>query len=60
MKYSLSLALLFFTTTSALAQDLSLQDKALAAGYKAMFTRSAVFNGGKTTDQIAADELDNI
>ena len=60
MKYSLSLALLFFTTTSALAQDLRLQDKALAAGYKAMFTCSAVFNGGKTTDQIATDELNNI
>ena len=49
-----------FASTSAFAQDPKLQDKALAAGYKAMFTCSAVFNGGKTAEQIAADELDNI
>ena len=35
------------------------QDIALAAGYKAMFTCSAVFNGGKTSEQIAGDELSN-
>ena len=51
-------ALLMSTTVAA--QEASLQDKALAAGYKAMFTCSAVFNGGKTADQIAADELDNV
>lgn len=33
--------------------------KALAAGYKSMFTCSAIFNGGKTKDQIAAHELTN-
>ncbi|WP_416878564.1 serine hydrolase domain-containing protein [Litorimonas sp.] len=36
------------------------QDRALAAGYKAMFTCSATFNGGKTPEQIAQDELNNI
>ncbi len=34
--------------------------RSLAAGYKAMFTCSAVFNGGKTNDQIQQDELSNI
>ena len=33
---------------------------ALAAGYKAQFTCSAMFNGGKSLDQIAAQELTNI
>lgn len=42
------------------AQDASLQDRALAAGYKAMFTCSAIFNGGKTSEQIEQDELNNI
>lgn len=32
----------------------------LAAGYKAAFTCSAVFNGGKTPDQIEQGELDRI
>ena len=32
----------------------------LAAGYKAAFTCSAVFNGGKTPEQIALAELDRI
>jgi len=55
-------ALLTLTiVSSAFAQDRPTRsDKALAAGYKAMFTCSAVFNGGKTTEQIAAQELDNI
>lgn len=46
----------------ALAQDdaPTRQDRALAAGYKAMFTCSATFNGEKTPEQIAEDELDNI
>ncbi len=35
-------------------------DRSLAAGYKAMFTCSAVFNGGKTQNQINQDELSNI
>jgi len=40
---------------TAHAQDVSLQDKALAAGYKAMFTCSATFNAGKTAEQISTD-----
>ena len=35
------------------------QDIALAAGYKAMFTCSATFNGGKVEAQISDDELSN-
>ena len=58
LSFSLSTALL--SGGAVHAQEVSLQDKALAAGYKAMFTCSAVFNGGKTPEQIAADELDNI
>jgi len=48
-------------TSESLAQSEApaRQDIALAAGYKAMFTCSATFNGGKTTDQITADELSN-
>ena len=65
MKPNLSLHLVFVTSSlmlsgAAVAQDASLQDKALAAGYKAMFTCSATFNAGKTAEQIAADELSNI
>lgn len=45
----------------ALAQDTDTtrQERAFAAGYKAMFTCSATFNAGKTPDQIAEDELQN-
>ncbi|MEP3655252.1 MAG: serine hydrolase [Litorimonas sp.] len=60
MKLSLALCLSLLTAGSALAQNASLQDRALAAGYKAMFTCSATFNSGKTTEQISTDELDNI
>lgn len=44
---------------SAVAQDRvpTTQELAFSAGYKAMFTCSATFNGGKTLDQIAEDEL---
>jgi len=38
----------------------SRQALSLAAGYKAMFTCSAVFNGGKALDDIAVDELKHI
>jgi CubicO group peptidase (beta-lactamase class C family) len=34
--------------------------RALAAGYKAAFTCSDVFNAGQTPDQIAADDLEGI
>ncbi len=43
----------------AQTQEPTRQDIALAAGYKAMFTCSATFNGGKTEDQISEDELSN-
>ena len=47
--------------SSAQAQNApSRGDMAMAAGYKAMFTCSATFNGQKTRQQIAAQELDNI
>jgi len=60
MKLILTLPLSILMGSSAFAQVASLQDKALAAGYKAMFTCSATFNGGKTSPQINQDELDNI
>ena len=62
---------LWFTTFGILAplwigieslaqtQEPTRQDIALAAGYKAMFTCSAIFNGKKTQDQISGDELSN-
>ena len=43
----------------AQTQEPTRQDIALAAGYKAMFTCSAIFNGEKTQDQISDDELSN-
>jgi len=57
----LSLILVSILSQAAAAQDKSpiRQDIALAAGYKAMFTCSAIFNGGKTPDQISGDELSN-
>ncbi len=45
---------------SAQAQEPNHQDIAQAAGYKAMFTCSATFNGGKSLDMIKAHELANI
>ena len=58
--FGVSLSAFINLGVSAHGQEASLQDKALAAGYKAMFTCSATFNGAKTQDQIRADELDNI
>jgi len=53
---------LLFSTHTAFAQNAesTRQELALAAGYKAMFTCSATFNGGKSPEQIKQDELDNI
>jgi len=59
-RYIPVLLTLTLASTSQAQNAPSRGDKALAAGYKAMFTCSAVFNGGKNTDQIAAQELDNI
>lgn len=53
-------SLLFVGSASAQDSNPTRQDLALAAGYKAMFTCSATFNGDKTPEQIAQDELDNI
>ncbi len=38
----------------------SQREMMLAAGYKAMFTCSAIFNGGKTLEQVENHELDHI
>lgn len=46
-------------TSAAQSPEPTRQEIALAAGYKAMFTCSAVFNGGKSESQIAKDELSN-
>lgn len=55
---------LSFLISACVAQTVfaepSRADSSLAAGYKAMFTCSATFNGGKTPEQIAQDELSNI
>ncbi len=60
LKYAPALLTLVIASSS-FAQALPTRaDKALAAGYKAMFTCSATFNGNKTKAQIAAQELDNI
>jgi len=61
MRAFLSLILMLIISQTATAQDKSptRQDIALAAGYKAMFTCSAIFNGRKTPDQISDDELSN-
>jgi len=48
------------TAFPAHAQEANHQDIAQAAGYKAMFTCSATFNGGKTPDMIKVHELTNI
>ncbi len=44
----------------AIAQETEATIRAYAAGYKAAFTCSATFNGGKGLDQIAAHELTGI
>jgi len=44
----------------AAAQEPSEYDRALAAGYKAQFLCSGLWNGGKTREQIERDELTGI
>ena len=61
MRLFLSFILLFLISQPAASQDApTRQEMALAAGYKAMFTCSATFNGQKETEQIKLDELSNI
>ena len=55
--------LLGLTLTTSLGQAIDLRPatlKAQVAGYKAAFTCSATFNGGKTFDMIKLDELTGI
>ena len=61
-KLFLFLSTCLLVSSPSFAQDRapSRQDLALAAGYKSMFTCSAVFNAGKSVAQIEEDELDNI
>ena len=42
------------------ADETAWTEKAYAAGYKAAFTCSAIFNAGKNPDRIAADELSGV
>lgn len=62
MRAGFAAALITLFAGQALAQETppSRQDIALAAGYKAMFTCSAIFNAGKSLDHISDDELANI
>jgi len=57
---TVSIGLCFAQPSLAQTSDPTRQDLAHAAGYKAMFTCSAVFNAGKSVEQIASDELANI
>ena len=62
MKQILGIFALAALSTAAGAQDreTSTTIKAYAAGYKAAFTCSATFNGGKTPEMIQAQELTGI
>lgn len=55
-----ALAFLIATPTVAQHPEAALYDRALAAGYKAQFLCSGLWNGGKTQAQIEADELAGI
>ena len=55
--YSLGFALFVPSLAFGQQTEPTRQELAFAAGYKAMFTCSAVFNGGKSVEQIATDEL---
>lgn len=62
-KTLISLAALAAITAPVLAQnndEPTLYDRALAAGYKAQFICSGLFNGGKSLADIEADELTGI
>ena len=52
-------ALMAAAPAAAFAQE-DAHVRALAAGYKAAFTCSGVFNAGQTPEQIAADDLEGI
>ncbi len=61
MKHAIAaLVLAASVSFASTAQETDDTILAYAAGYKAAFTCSATFNGGKTPDQIAAQELTGI
>jgi len=53
-------ALSLSSLAAAQSDEPNRAERSLAAGYKAMFTCSATFNGNKSPEQIAEDELSNI
>ncbi len=55
-----ALALLITAPAAAQHPEAALYDRALAAGYKAQFLCSGLWNGGKSEAQIEADELTGI
>ncbi|MBX3562406.1 MAG: serine hydrolase [Sphingomonas sp.] len=55
-----ALALLIAVPAAAQHPETALYDRALAAGYKAQFLCSGLWNGGKSKTQIEADELTGI
>lgn len=60
MKRYLTLALAVSCVAAAQAEETQTTVNAYTAGYKANFTCSATFNGGKSSTQIAEDELTGI
>ena len=59
-EFSLLAALLTGPVLAQQTPDEALYDRALAAGYKAQFLCSGLWNGGKSVEQIEADELTGI
>ncbi len=57
---TLAAALLLAGAAEAQQSDNARYDRAMAAGYKAQFLCSGLWNGGKTVEQIEADELTGI
>src|SRR5690606_34095158 len=55
-----ALAILIAAPGAAQHPEAALYDRALAAGYKAQFLCSGLWNGGKSQAQIEADELTGI
>ncbi len=60
MKYVFFVVLTLGMAAPVWTEETDATIRAYAAGYKAAFTCSAAFNGGKTSEQIAAHELDGI
>lgn len=60
VSFAAVLALLAWPAAAQLAPDAARYDRALAAGYKAQFLCSGLWNGGKSRERIEADELTGI